>query len=144
MIDLDRLLAENGIDRVDVIKMDIQGAEAIALQGMRRTLANNPRLAIVAEFWPWGIEQTGLSAQGFLRDLQEAGFRFQTIDETRHRVEDVEDIGRLLAEHASLQYTGMDLRRSHANLICVRDGSGPGRLIDARPRSAVSLPADTR
>jgi FkbM family methyltransferase len=121
MIDLDHLLSENRISNVNVIKMDIQGAEALALKGMNRTLAENPDLVIFAEFWPWGIEQTGSSASGFLRDLRKGGFVFKAIEEDRRRVIDVEDVDELIARHENLQYTGATLRRSHANLICVRD-----------------------
>ena len=120
MVDLDRLLADNEITKVDVIKIDIQGAEALALRGMSRTLADNPHIVIFTEFWPWGIEQTGLSPVDFLRRLQEAGFSFKTINENERRVTDVEDINQLIAGHDKLQYTGLDLRRSHANLICTR------------------------
>jgi FkbM family methyltransferase len=122
MLDLDSLLSDIGIGKVDVIKMDIQGAEALALRGMSRTLANNPKIVILTEFWPWGIEQTGLSPLGFLMDLQQAGFKFKVIDEDERRVQDVKDINELVAGHDKLQYTGVDLRRSHANLICSRDG----------------------
>ncbi len=120
MVDLDHLLAENGIHHVDLIKMDIQGAEALALKGMSRTLAENPGLVIFAEFWPWGIQQTGLSAAEFLRDLRKAGFSFQAIEEDRRRIVDIDDIEQLIARHDNLQYTGANFRRSHANLICTR------------------------
>lgn len=120
MTTVDHLLADNGISTVDVIKMDIQGAEALALHGMRRTLANNPNIVIFTEFWPWGIEQTGQSPLSFLRNLQEFGFRFRTIDEDKHQIRDVGEINQLIADHEKLQYTSVDLRRSHANLICIK------------------------
>src|SRR5579885_487779 len=97
-----------------------QGAEALALKGMSRTLAENPGLVIFAEFWPWGIQQTGLSAAEFLRDLRKAGFSFQAIEEDRRRIVDIDDIEQLIARHDNLQYTGANFRRSHANLICTR------------------------
>lgn len=43
--------------RVHAIKMDIQGAEGLALQGMVRLLARQPTLAILMEFWPEGLDQ---------------------------------------------------------------------------------------
>ena len=122
MIDLDHLLAENAIHHVDVIKMDIQGAEALALKGMSRTLAENQRLVVFMEFWPWGIQQTGFSAADFLRDLQKAGFVLKVIEEDKRRVVDVDNLDKLIAQHDNLQYTSVKLQRSHANLICMKPG----------------------
>lgn len=46
-ISLDDFVGEQGIERVDFIKMDIEGAEMMALQGAERTLRRwKPRLAI--------------------------------------------------------------------------------------------------
>jgi FkbM family methyltransferase len=47
---VDSLVLELGLDRVDVIKMDIEGAEREALLGARETLRRfRPRLALAAE-----------------------------------------------------------------------------------------------
>jgi len=122
MIDLDHLLAENQIDAVQLIKMDIQGAEGLALRGMLETLAKNPKVIIFTEFWPWGIEETGESAACFLRELLDAGFMFKVIDEDKRQLIDVPSVEQLVKRHDKLQYSGRDSRRSHANLICIKDG----------------------
>ena len=45
--------------RVDLIKMDIQGYELHALRGTNRVLADNPAAKLLLEFWPHGLEQAG-------------------------------------------------------------------------------------
>jgi FkbM family methyltransferase len=45
--------------RVDLIKMDIQGYELHALRGANRVLADNPAAKLFLEFWPYGIEHAG-------------------------------------------------------------------------------------
>lgn len=59
----------------DVIKMDIQGAEYAALQGMKRTLNQNPAIVLFAEFWPYGIKSCGHDPVCFLMDLFDLDFR---------------------------------------------------------------------
>ena len=43
--------------RVDFIKMDIQGYELHALRGANRVLADNPNAKLLLEFWPYGLKQ---------------------------------------------------------------------------------------
>lgn len=43
---LDHVLAEVNISRVDLIKMNIEGAETVALKGMSKILANTPNVVI--------------------------------------------------------------------------------------------------
>ncbi len=45
--------------RVDLIKMDIQGYELHALRGTNRVLADNPAAKLLLEFWPYGLQQAG-------------------------------------------------------------------------------------
>ena len=46
-------------ERVDLIKMDIQGYELHALRGANRVLADNPAAKLLLEFWPYGLKQAG-------------------------------------------------------------------------------------
>ncbi len=47
---IDGYCTEHAIDRVDVVKMDIEGYEDHALRGMKKTIQNNPQLKLFLEF----------------------------------------------------------------------------------------------
>ncbi len=52
---LDTLLAEQGIEAVDFIKMDIEGAEIGALRGLRGTIGKSPTLTLIMEYNPHAL-----------------------------------------------------------------------------------------
>ena len=57
--------------RVDLVKMDIQGYELHALRGANRILADNPDLKLLLEFWPYGLKQAGVNWVELLDTLQD-------------------------------------------------------------------------
>jgi FkbM family methyltransferase len=70
---LDNVLAAHRAAKVDFIKMDVQGYEHSVLRGMAATLAANPGIQVLTEFWPLGIERAGGSPVEFFRTLEAAG-----------------------------------------------------------------------
>jgi hypothetical protein len=59
---------------VHAIKMDIQGAEPHAVEGMTRLLARNRKLLFVNEFWPAALQRAGSSPRAYLESLARLGF----------------------------------------------------------------------
>jgi FkbM family methyltransferase len=57
-------------ERVDLIKMDIQGYELHALHGANRVLADNPDVKLLLEFWPYGLKQAGANSLEVLDTLR--------------------------------------------------------------------------
>jgi hypothetical protein len=88
MVSVDEFLSLE--QRVDLVKMDIQGAEGMALQGMRRTLASNPDLVMLMEFWREELRKAGFRQEEVLSDLERLGFALYRTDE---RTGDVEELG---------------------------------------------------
>ena len=78
---LDNILEKYGSPKIDLIKMDIEGAEFLALKGMVKTLAINPELILFTEFYPQAIRRLGRSPLQFLKNLVKSGFFLSEIDE---------------------------------------------------------------
>jgi len=60
--------------RVDFLKLDVQGAEYFALQGMKRVLRDNPGVVVLMEFWPHALREAGVEPNALLDELEELGF----------------------------------------------------------------------
>ena len=61
--------------RVDLVKIDAEGAEPLVWRGMRELIARHPGVAVVMEFCPARYED----APAFLREIQAAGFPLRHI-----------------------------------------------------------------
>jgi FkbM family methyltransferase len=67
--------------RVDLIKIDVEGAELAVLEGMTRVIAENPELSIIAEFGPSHLKTADVAAEKWLSAFQNRGFDPFVIDE---------------------------------------------------------------
>lgn len=70
----------------DLVQMDLQGAEMLALEGMEDLLARSPKVQIFTEVWPDGLRLAGRSAEAYLSRLTALGFRMSVIDEPARRL----------------------------------------------------------
>ncbi|HLG93256.1 MAG TPA: FkbM family methyltransferase, partial [candidate division Zixibacteria bacterium] len=69
---------------VDVVKMDIQGAEALALEGAEKLLNKFPALKLFTEFCPEKLKACGTDPREYLYRLWAGGFRLQKIDDHKN------------------------------------------------------------
>ncbi|WP_162247204.1 MULTISPECIES: FkbM family methyltransferase [unclassified Caulobacter] len=67
--------------RMDVVKIDVEGAELDVLAGMSGVIAKNPDLAIVAEFGPEHLKRVGQTPAQWFKAFADAGFKAYVIDE---------------------------------------------------------------
>jgi FkbM family methyltransferase len=74
---------------VDVVKMDIEGSEPFALEGMKETLAKSKDVVLVVEINPDCLSQGGVEPDDFLSRLRDAGFECQIIDEDGRRLKPI-------------------------------------------------------
>ncbi|MBD0285159.1 MAG: FkbM family methyltransferase [Flavisolibacter sp.] len=51
-LSVDELVKEKDLERVDVIKMDVEGVEPLVFAGMHETISNNPNIHIIMEYSP--------------------------------------------------------------------------------------------
>ena len=73
-VSIDACLADLGIKRVDVVKMDIEGAELGALRGMRGTILASTGMKLVMEYNPGALKAFGHDPQAALDEVLDMGF----------------------------------------------------------------------
>jgi FkbM family methyltransferase len=114
---LDDHLQRNN-DRIDFIKMDIQGAEGAALSGMLDILARNATLRFVSEFWPAGLRRAGTEPRQYLDGIHSLGFELYRLVDWESRIE-ATNPARLLERY---DVAGRE-PEPYTNLLCARAGA---------------------
>ena len=77
---LDVLFDEVTLDKIDLLKMDIEGAEGFALQGASKALSNHYIDRLLLELHPQLLDQHGHSAEEIIACLFELGYSAWKID----------------------------------------------------------------
>jgi FkbM family methyltransferase len=109
-IALDEFFAARADKTVNVVKMDVQGAEPSALRGMRGLLDANEAVLLFTELAPPSLRDAGSSAREYVEALADAGFELHVIDE---------DAGTVTHTSAEdLAGTGDFGREDFVNLVC--------------------------
>ncbi len=60
---IDDFAQTHNIQKVDWIKIDIQGYEYFAFKGMKEIVSKNKDIKIITEFWPYGINKAGITVK---------------------------------------------------------------------------------
>lgn len=73
-------LADKFGGRVDVVKIDVEGAEPLVLAGAAETIRANPDIEIIMEWSPGQIAAAGFSVPEFIDDIGRLGLRCFLLD----------------------------------------------------------------
>ena len=101
---LDDFLASQKITKVDIIKMDVEGAEILALEGMKNTLIQHLPLLFL-EFSPHSIIKINRNPIDFLLNLREIGYSIFEINKTHQRLDSVTDFQKFIESIPKGKYT---------------------------------------
>jgi FkbM family methyltransferase len=109
-VSVDRFAAQRGIRAIDFVKMDIEGAESMALNGMRETIRKFPQLVLLVECNPLALRSAGSTPAEFVQLIEKIGLTPSAIldDATLGPLPDVASI------EASISL--------YVNLLCARPG----------------------
>jgi FkbM family methyltransferase len=106
----DAYLDEQRVERVDVIKLDVEGAEILVLRGMERSIARSPGRVLVMEYNPRALRAFGHEPEEALAEVLDLGFR---------RVQAIEPSGQVTDLTRDADRTRQLTRRLTAGLTVV-------------------------
>ncbi len=99
-------------NKIDFIKMDMEGAEMQALEGMTSLIENNDKIRIMTEFHPTELKKFGTKPSLFLKNLRDFGFTIYHINNKEKMIKPVND---------EFLLTTFPAKDSSTNLFCKRD-----------------------
>lgn len=110
---LDSLVEKLGVDHVDVVKMDVEGAEPLVLRGAMRTFGRD-RPVLISEFFPLALDSAPWGdAKGYLCSLRDLGYDLSVIGH-----EEVHDDDGILALATAPGHDHVDLIATSSPLTC--------------------------
>jgi len=113
---LDSFWQSEGCPPIDVIKMDIEGGEMAALEGMTEIISRNDNLRIMTEFFPEDLQRAGVAPLDFLNKFIECGFKLYAITSKEPWIKSV-DVDKVMemvenAENKNLKFTNLFCQKS--------------------------------
>jgi FkbM family methyltransferase len=116
---VDGMLEDCGVEKVDLVKIDVQGYEGHVLRGMRQTIQRSGGLILLTEFWPFGLRSAGTSPEDLLMELEQAGLRLYELT-GKGRLVHLTDKHGFIERHPG---------RKYANIVAVRGDQLPADLL---------------
>jgi len=113
-ISLDEYSASAGLQNIDLIKIDIEGAELLAVAGISRLLEQSGRLLMILEFAPELIRRGGKPPLCMLQSLLDNGLEVSAIEGAVS--------GPIVAKEDMHAVVSEAERRGAINLLCTKPG----------------------
>ena len=82
-VTIDDFLESEGWPTVDLVKIDVEGAEIRVLTGMAQLFAKSDDIKLILEFNPLLLENAGTDPHIFIKTLASLGFSVFSIDESK-------------------------------------------------------------
>lgn len=136
---LDDFLERAGLPTVDVVKLDVEGAELDVIEGAHRTLTANPGIVLVVEFLRENARRFGRDVEDLEARLRELGFLLLTL--TPYGPRRYERVGELAANVIAVRglitlLSGLPEPVAAATLVqLARARQRPSGRVGARARS---------
>lgn len=106
---LDDLVSEHALERLDFIKIDVEGAEPLVLEGARRTLKRF-KPTILFEVNPGALAELGFQHDSAWQILSDLGYRFYDLrsEALRRVLHCTTEISNLWAIHSSSGFANVE------------------------------------
>jgi FkbM family methyltransferase len=120
---LDDYFAKAKKKTVDILKMDIQGAEGQALSGMLEIARQSPDLILMTEYMPEGLARCGTDPSQYLKMLRSIGLSIYYVDRRQGAIREISPES-LLTRQFSDESDFLNLICAKTKLSCVRAKNG--------------------
>lgn len=99
---------------IDVVKIDVQGAEEAVIEGMKHLLSRSPNARITLEYWPFGLRALGRDERRALEYYRSLGYRLRVQNPEEPGIEE-------WADDEILAHCSKNEGELHTNLVLTRE-----------------------
>jgi FkbM family methyltransferase len=110
LLPLDRFISDESLNRIDLVKIDVEGAEPKVLRGFESSLERFPNVRLVIEFCPENLRSGGVTPDDF----------FSILEKLKLRVASMDARGDARPAQSAADLTGRLNNSGYVNILCSR------------------------
>jgi hypothetical protein len=99
---------------IDVVKIDVQGAEEAVIEGMKHLLSRSPNARVTLEYWPFGLRALGRDERRALDFYRSLGYQLRVQNPEEPGIEE-------WADDEILAHCSKNEGELHTNLVLTRE-----------------------